>query len=142
MPRAVKQTLLLILCFVLVRAQDRGTIEGTVTDSTGSVVPGAKVRIVQEGTNASWSFEANDVGRYYAPNLPLGSYRVTVQKEGFSTATTPEVEVRSQVTARVDVKLQVGAVSENIQVTSEAPLVDTSSSTVSSSLGTKQLDEL
>jgi hypothetical protein len=123
-------------------AQDRGNIEGTVTDPTGSTIPGASVKIVQSGTNASWSLEANDIGRYYAPNLPLGNYRVTVQKEGFSTATSPEVEVRSQVTARMDIKLQVGAVAENVEVSGEAPLVDTSSSTVSSSLGTKALEEL
>ena len=140
--KLVFTALLLLSALVPAWAQDRGNIEGTVTDASGSAVPAAKVKIVQSGTNASWSLEANDVGRYYAPNLPLGNYRVTVQKEGFSTATSGEAEVRSQVTARVDVKLQVGAISENIQVTSEAPLVDTSSSTVSASLASKQLSEL
>jgi hypothetical protein len=135
-------TLLFLSALCTAWAQDRGNIEGTVTDPTGSTIPAARVKVVQAGTNASWSLEANEVGRYYAPNLPLGNYRVTVQKEGFSTATSGEVEVRSQVTARVDVKLQVGAVSENIEVTGEAALVDTSSSTVSASLGTKQLEEL
>jgi hypothetical protein len=140
--KLVFAALLLLSALIPAWAQDRGNIEGTVTDATGSAVPAARVKIVQSGTNASWSLEANEVGRYYAPNLPLGSYRITVQKEGFSTATSTEVEVRSQVTARMDIKLQVGAVAENVEVTGEAALVDTSSSTVSASLGTKQLEEL
>jgi hypothetical protein len=74
-------------------AQDRGAIEGTVTDATGSVIPAAKIRIVQVGTDASWSLEANDAGRFCAPNLPLGNCTVTVQKEGCSTATSGTIEV-------------------------------------------------
>jgi hypothetical protein len=90
-------SLLLVGSLLPAVAQDRGTIEGTVTDATGSVIPAARVRIVQVGTDASWSLLANDVGRFYAPNLPLGNYTVTVQKEGFSTATSGTVEVRSQM---------------------------------------------
>ena len=90
-------------------AQDRGAIAGTVTDASGAVIPGVKIRIVQVGTNASWSIEGNDAGLYYAPNLPLGSYTVTAQKEGFRTATSAAVEIRSQANVRVDIKLEVGA---------------------------------
>jgi Carboxypeptidase regulatory-like domain len=140
--RLVSITSLLLTALLPALAQDRGTIEGTVTDVTGSVVPAASIRIMQVGTNANWSFVANDVGRYYAPNLPLGSYRVTVQKEGFSTATSDGVEVRSQSNVRVDIKLQVGAIADRIEVTSQAAMLDTATSTVSSSIGTKQLGEL
>src|SRR5437763_11113579 len=100
----------ILLCPIF--AQDRGNIEGTVSDSSGAVIPAAKVRIVQAETNASWSFEANEVGRYYAPNLPLGRYRVTVQKEGFSTATSDLIEISSQVNVRVDIRLQPGAITD------------------------------
>lgn len=140
--KSVLTALLAVCALVPAVAQDRGAIEGTVTDTTGSVVPAAKVRIVQAGTNANWSFEANDVGRYYAPNLPLGTYRVTVQKDGFSTATSDEVEIRSQTNVRVDIKLQVGAVAESVEVSSQGALLDTSTATVSSSIANKYLDEL
>src|SRR5689334_7691756 len=123
-------------------AQDRGNIEGTVSDSSGAVVPAAKARIIQTGTNAGWSFVANDVGRYYAPNLPLGRYRVTVQKEGFSTATSDVVEISSQVNVRVDIRLQPGSITDTVQVTSQADLLDTATATVSASVSTKQLHEL
>jgi hypothetical protein len=141
--KSVSKTLLLLLTiFLPSMAQDRGTVEGTVTDTTGSVIPAAVVRILQSGTNASWSLVANEVGRYYAPNLPLGTYRVSVQKEGFSTATSDGVEVRSQSNVRLDFKLQVGTVAENIEVSAQAALLDTSSATHSSSLTTKYIDEL
>jgi len=123
-------------------AQDRGTIEGTVTDPTGAAIPAATVRVVQVGTNATWTLTANEVGRYYAPNLPLGTYTVSVQQAGFATATSASVEIRSQSNVRVDLQLQVGVVSENVQVSAQAALLDTATATVSSSVTTKQLDEL
>ena len=87
--------------------QDRGSIEGTVTDAAGAAVPLAKVEIVQLDTNAKWSLDSNDTGRYYSPNMPLGQYRVTVHKDGFNTATSNAFAVSSQSNARVDRKLQV-----------------------------------
>ena len=74
-------------------AQDRGTMVGTVTDAVGAAVPQAKIEIVQLDTNAKWSLDTNEVGQYYSPNMPLGQYRVSVQKAGFSTATTDAVQV-------------------------------------------------
>ncbi len=128
--------------FFPVFAQDRGNIQGTITDSSGAVIPAAKVRISQVGTNTSWSFEANEVGRYYAPNLPLGRYKVTVQQEGFSTASSDVIEISSQVNVRVDIKLQPGSITDTVQISGEAELLDTATATVSASVSTKQLHEL
>jgi len=123
-------------------AQDRGTVVGTVTDAAGAAVPQAKIEIVQLDTNAKYSLDTNDVGQYYSPNMPLGQYKVTVQKAGFSTATTDAVQVTSQTNVRVDIKLQVGAVTQSVEVTSQGELLDTSTATVTKSLTTKYLDEL
>src|SRR6185369_15418385 len=79
--RLLSASLLLLTPFFPAFAQDRGTIEGMVTDVTGSVIPAARIQIVQVGTNASWSLVANEVGRYYAPNLPLGNYTINAQKD-------------------------------------------------------------
>src|SRR4051794_36905338 len=138
----VSLTLLFLITLVSGSAQDRGTIEGTVTDSSGAAIPAADVRVVQAGTNAAWTLVANEVGRYYAPNLPLGTYKVTVRKDGFSTANTDGVEVRGQSNVKLDFKLQVGTVAENIEVSGQATLLDTSSATNSASITTKYLDEL
>jgi hypothetical protein len=134
--------LLFLGCLGLVQAQDRGSIEGTVTDSSRATVPGAKVQVVQADTNSTWSVTTNEAGRYYAPSLPLGEYRVTVQHDGFNTATSAPVEIRSQTNARVDLILQVGAISEKIEVSAEAELLDTASATNTTSITTKYIGEL
>jgi hypothetical protein len=138
----LKLILLFLGSFVLAQAQDRGSIEGTVTDASRSVVPAAKVEVVQQDTNATWSVTTNGAGRYYAPSLPLGEYRVIVQHDGFNTATSAPVEIRSQTNARVDVVLQLGAISEKIEVSADAELLDTASATSSTSITTKYIGEL
>ena len=90
--------------------QDRGSIDGTVSDAAGAAVPGAKIEIVQLDTNARWTLTTNDVGQYYSPNMPLGRYKISVQKEGFGTATSDAIEVTSQSNIRMDIKLQLAAV--------------------------------
>jgi len=126
----------------LALAQDRGSIVGTVTDAAGAAVPQAKIEITQLDTNAKYSLDSNEVGQYYSPNMPLGQYKVSVQKAGFSTATTDAVQVTSQTNVRVDIKLQVGAVTQSVDVTSQGELLDTSTATITKSLTTKYLDEL
>jgi hypothetical protein len=136
-------TVLLFLGFAsFALAQDRGTMVGTITDAAGAAVPQAKVQITQLDTNAKWSLDTNDVGQYYSPNMPLGQYKITVQKEGFSTATSDTVQVSSQTNVRVDIKLQVGAVAQSVEVTSQGALLDTSTATVSKSISTKTLEDL
>lgn len=80
--------------------------------------------------------------RASAPNLPLGRYRVTVQMEGFSTATSEAVEISSQANVRVDIRLQPGSITDTVQVNSQPDLLDTATATVSASASTKELHEL
>ena len=103
---------------------DRGAIEGQITDPTGAVVPGAKIQVTNVNTNSSIALEANDQGLYTASNLPGGTYRVTVSKEGFKTATSTAAELGSSITLRVDIKLEPGAVTQTVTVTGEAPILD------------------
>ena len=83
-----KKSLFLLALFVvsscLLFAQaDRGTIEGLITDPTGSPVPGVKVRIIRTQTQDVIDLTTNESGRYFAPNLPVGTYRAIAEKEGF-----------------------------------------------------------
>jgi hypothetical protein len=103
---------------------DRGAIVGQVTDSTGAVVPGAKIQVTNVNTNTAIALEANDQGLYTASNLPAGTYRVVVSNAGFKTATSAAAELRSSITLRVDIKLQPGLVTESVTVTGEAPILD------------------
>ncbi len=93
-----------ILCSVtpLIAQIDRGTIQGLVKDPSGAVIPGAKVKIIQTATNSTYELVTNSDGLYNAPNLPVATYRVVIQAEGFSTFSREPVEVRAQVQVRVD----------------------------------------
>ncbi len=108
-----------------------GTISGTVTDSTGAVLPGAKVVVLNQDTGASRTVQADAAGRYSAPSLSLGNYRVTVSQEGFQSETRSGIALTLGREAVVDFQLGVGAVTQTVEVTGEAPLVQTTEATVS-----------
>jgi hypothetical protein len=104
---------------------DRGTIQGVVSDQSGLALPDTKLQVVSIDTNSTIELSTNNEGLYTAPNLPAGNYRLIFQKTGFRTLTREPVEIRPRQTIRVDVTLQVGAVTESVTVTDEAPLLDT-----------------
>ena len=80
---------------------DRGAIEGTLTDESGAAVPNAKVQIINVDTNSTLEFQSNELGNYLAPNLPLGAYRLIVQKQGFRSVVREPILVRAQSRLRV-----------------------------------------
>ncbi len=121
---------------------DRGTIEGVVTDPTGAAVPEAQVQVVQVETNTTIQIATNELGRYFAANLALGTYRVIVQKQGFRSARREPVLIQAQTRARVDFTLEVGTLAETVEVSGEAPLLDPSTATVATGLTTKFIEEL
>jgi len=85
-----------------------GTISGTVTDSSGAVLPGAKITILNEETGITRAATSDAVGRYSAPSLSLGNYKVTVSQEGFQTSVRSGIVLTVGRQALVDFQLQVG----------------------------------
>ncbi len=119
-----------------------GTISGTVKDSSGAVLPGASVAIVNEETDLSRSVQTDGAGRYTAPSLPLGHYRVTARQEGFRSEVRQGIEITVGREAVVSFELQVGSVSQQIEVAGEAPLVESTSSTVGALVDDRTIREL
>ena len=107
---------------VLLAQADRATIEGIVTDPSGAAIADAKVDITQIETNTVTPLKTNEVGRYFAANLPLGTYRVAVEKAGFRAAQVDNLILQSQMSVRADVKMTVGAMTERVEVSAEAPM--------------------
>jgi hypothetical protein len=135
----------LLLSVVLVPAFaqiDRGTIQGAVTDPSGAVIAGAKVKITNRDTNSALDLSTNGEGLFTAPNLPVGNYRVTVEAAGFGTFVREPVEIRSRVEVRVDATLQPGAVTETVNVADAAPLLDTAAVNNSASMKSDLIQEL
>ena len=119
-----------------------GTISGTVKDSTGAVVPGAKVVVLNEETGISRTATSDGAGRYVAPSLGLGRYRVTASLEGFQTQVRSGIEITLSREAVVNFDLPVGAITQTVEVTGEAPLVDTMKGGMGVVLGGSAISEL
>src|SRR3954468_15958772 len=130
----------LLLCAPLL-AQSLGTITGAVKDSTGAVVPGATVTVVNKGTNATRTTSSNEVGLYDFPALPPGLYTVKTELDGFRT-TSRDLELQVQQTARVDFSLELGTISEMATVTGVSPLVETSNASIGTVIENRRITEL
>lgn len=119
-----------------------GSILGQVADPSGSAVPGASisVRNVDTGTMAQTTTDAS--GSYSIPNLLAGAYEMTVRRPGFQTLTVTALQLLSAQTLRQDMKLEVGAVQQSVEVAGQALLIRTDSQTIGSSLGSRQVADL
>ncbi len=101
------------------------SLEGTVSDPTGAAVPGAAVKVRNRSTNIETSVTTGADGRYYVPSLqPGGPYAITVSAAGFKTVERVGLTLEVNESAKVDIALSLGATSETIQVTGEAPLLE------------------
>src|SRR5262245_42216919 len=122
--------------------QTFGEITGEVTDSSGSNVAGAAVTVTNKATNAVRSVPTNDSGIYTFPSLLPGVYDVKVAKAGFRSVTRTDVRLEVQQAARLDFVLQVGQVTEVIEVVGGAPLLVTETATLGTVVEQKRIEEL
>src|SRR5271168_5116427 len=107
-----------IVCCGLAYSQAvNATLLGTVTDSTGSIVPNAKVVVTEVNTNISRTGGTNESGNFTFPDLPPGNYSVRVEIAGFKAEIRTNVTLLVNTNTRVDVQLQPGNVSESVEVT-------------------------
>ena len=139
---AVKRLLLfaLVLGLPCLAAAQEATLAGTITDSTGAVLPGVTVRAVNDATGNSFEAVTDDQGRYRIP-VRTGTYKVTIELAGFGTANrTAELLVGQ--TATVNAQLSVSSLAESITVTGEAPLLDVTTSSVGGNIDPRQVQEL
>jgi outer membrane receptor protein involved in Fe transport len=102
-----------------------GTILGVVKDSTGAVLPGASVSIVNEDTRVTRAATTNGVGEFQVEFLPVGTYRVEITLDGFKRSSRSGVVMEVNRTARVDAVLEVGTAAETVEVRADSPLVET-----------------
>jgi hypothetical protein len=121
---------------------NEGRILGTVTDSQGRVVVGAKIAITNTGTGTTRNLESNGAGDYTAPALQPGLYTVTAEAPGFKKVEHSNIRLEVGNDVRVDFQLVPGAVSETVEVTAQAPLITTTNDTIGGSLSNKEINDL
>jgi hypothetical protein len=118
------------------------TLTGRITDSSGAVIPQAKVAVRALNTGIGTATESTADGYYNLPALAPGRYDVTITKTGFATLKQSGVELAVQQTARLDLVMQVGTLTETVEVTAQATLLDSENATVGQVIGNKQVTEL
>jgi Carboxypeptidase regulatory-like domain/TonB-dependent Receptor Plug Domain len=133
-----------ICCFNLnIQAQSfTGNIVGTIKNPNGEVVPGVEVTITHLQTNRQATAVTNSEGYYASAPLPVGDYRVEAKHVGFRRAVRSGVNLLIQQTAVVDIQMEIGAVSEQVEVTAQAPALETSNSTIGKVVNNRSILEL
>ncbi len=119
-----------------------GSINGTITDSTGAVIPAVTIEVLNTTTGVHREAVSSSSGTYTVPLLPPGSYEVTVRKQGMSTEIRRGVSLLVNQNLTLDFQLSPGAVSQSVQVTSEVPLVDATSATLGQVIEHQQIVDL
>ena len=120
----------------------RGSISGRTTDNSGAAVPNATVVITNTATNSSAHITTDEGGAYTALYLTPGIYTVSVESKGFKKTVRNNIEVRVGDKLALDVQLEVGAVNETVNITTDAPLLDTNSGSAGQVIDRRRISEL
>jgi hypothetical protein len=122
--------------------QESASITGQVTDGSGAAIPGARVTVKNQASGVTFVSVSDSDGFYRAPQLRPAVYTISVTATGFSTAVREGIEARVNDRLRVDLPLQVGAVSESVIVTGAPPLLQTEGATIGQVVDNKKIVEL
>src|ERR1700733_15379092 len=117
-------------------------ISGSIQDASGLAVAGADVRATQTSTGFVREAVSGQDGTYVLPNLPVGPYRLQVTKQGFSAYTQSGIVLQVNINPEVNVTLQVGTVTQNIEVQADAALVETRDNAVASVIDEKRVEDM
>ncbi len=120
----------------------RGSIEGTVFDPSGAVVPGVQVTLLDVTQNQTQKVQADTVGHYEFSNLPAGQYQLTASQTGFETARSNTIAVNIGEISHYDFKLRPGSVSESVTVTDQAAGLETDQVSVDTNVTSQQFEDL
>ena len=119
-----------------------GTLLGSITDAGGLTVPGVMVTITEINTNISYDTTTNESGYYIFPSLKNGKYRLAAALQGFKKVVRDSVTVDVNTTVRVDLRMEVGTVQESIEVTAEAPVLQTDRTDTGRTLESKMVSDI
>jgi hypothetical protein len=119
-----------------------GTLLGTLTDPSGAVVPNAKVTATETGTGVARVTQTNASGNYVFPDLPPGTYNVVAEASGFKKETRSDLRLDVNSTVRADLSMQPGAVTEVVEVTGAAPVLQTDRADVAQKIEETQMEQL
>ncbi|MBM3818196.1 MAG: TonB-dependent receptor [Acidimicrobiia bacterium] len=123
-------------------AQQRGSISGAITDADGLVLPGVTVTVTEQGTGFSRTVITAETGAYTIPNLDPGMYTMTAELPGFAPIRQTNVTLTAGSALTFDVRMQVATITEDVVVTAEVPLIQTTSNQLGGSLSSREIEEI
>src|SRR5690348_7275233 len=123
-------------------AQSTASLSGTVSDATGAVVVNAKVVAANQATGIESVTQTDTAGAYLFPSLPIGIYRVQVTAPGFQSAVIPNLKLEVATAVAQNIQLSIGQTSETIEITANAALVDTATTSVGQVINDKTVQEI
>jgi Carboxypeptidase regulatory-like domain len=133
----------LLLVGVHGRAQTTsGTILGNLTDQSGAVIPDTPVTLINTGNADTRQTTTNQAGFYQFVNIPPGTYRLTVTKEGFKTTTREPIDVQVEGSVQIDLALEVGSQTQNVNVSASTPLIQAETTTLGTVVDQRQTNEI
>jgi hypothetical protein len=145
---AVKCALLILLLSALgvltavAQLTDTGSIVGTVHDQTGAAIPAAKITVTNVGTNVRQTTNTDASGQYVVPSLKVGTYAVAVEKTGFQTSVQSGIAVDVQSRVQVDVTMQLGFMTQRVEVSGTASLLNTQTAELGQVVESRKVQDL
>src|SRR5437868_2464164 len=136
---------LFCLCLISMAAfaqSDRGTMTGTIADTTGGVIPGVSIVATNVETGARYETLSTETGNYTLAQIPAGVYQLSAELPGFKRYVRQGITVPVAQTLRLDISLEVGSNTEEVTVTEAAPLLKTESSEVSHNVNSTFFNDL
>jgi len=133
---------LLVVPKAVLSQTNRGTIAGSVADTTGAAIPDATVKLEQKTTGLSQAMTTSTSGDFTFPGLAAGQYTITVSHTGFQTQQFADVEVDVAKTTSLPVTMKVATQAQTVEVTGTAPLLETSESAQNAVVGTRAVQEI
>src|SRR5262249_45665390 len=132
-----------IVAASLCAQEGTSTLRGVIVDQSGSVIPGATVSVVNQGTGINRrSMTTHENGDYVFTSLVPGAYRITIEAQGFKKATQENVLLAVGETRELKIALQAGGVNETVNITTEAPIIATTSKEIGGHINQRTLVEL
>jgi hypothetical protein len=135
-------TFFALVASVSLYGQATASLRGSVVDVSSAAIPGAAVVAINTATGVQRTATTNQDGIYVFPDLPIGSYSLKASRDGFATQEQKGIELLTGRTLEIQILLPVGSASQSVEVTSDAPLIQTSSSSVQASVDQKQMQDL
>ncbi len=137
-----KRSVLMLIALGLNAQTNTAVVRGAVSDPGGANIAGAKISVSNQETSVSYSADTNEAGLYSIPDVPAGVYTMTVESPGFKRYIRQGLTLNTGGTVSLDVKLELGAVSESVTVSASAPLVQSSTSGVDQLIESKSIADI